>query len=39
MADVALAKKQIDNKTKVLLNADDSHVAKALEIANQNSEG
>jgi hypothetical protein len=39
MADVERAKKQINNKTKVLLNADDNHVAKALEIANQNSEG
>ena len=39
MADIERAKKQVNNSTKVLLNADDSHVAKALEIANQNSEG
>jgi hypothetical protein len=39
MADVERAKKLVNNKTKVLLNADDTHVAKALEIANQNSEG
>ena len=39
MADIERAKKQVNNSTKVLLNADDNHVAKALEIANQNSEG
>jgi len=39
MADIERAKKQVNNSTKVLLKADDSHVAKALEIANQNSEG
>jgi len=39
MADVERAKKDVNNRTKSLLNADDSHVAKALEIANQNVEG
>ena len=33
------AKKNINNDTKVLLNADDTHVAKALEVANRHIEG
>lgn len=33
------AKRDISGKTKVLLNSSDDHVAKALEIANQNLEG
>jgi hypothetical protein len=33
------AKKNINNDTKVLLNADDNHVAKALEVANRHLEG
>lgn len=33
------AKKDINNDTKVLLNVDDNHVAKALEVANRNFEG
>lgn len=39
VAAVDSAKKNINNDTKVLLNADDSHVAKALEVANQHIEG
>ena len=33
------AKKNINNDTKAILNVDDSHVARALEIANRNLEG
>lgn len=33
------AKKNINNDTKVLLSADDNHVAKALEVANRHLEG
>ena len=33
------AKKIINNDTKAILNVDDSHVARALEIANRNLEG
>jgi hypothetical protein len=33
------AKKSISNDTKAILNVDDSHVARALEIANRNLEG
>ena len=36
---VERAKKTVNNSTKALLNVDDSHVARALEIANQNFEG
>jgi hypothetical protein len=39
VSEVERAKKAVNNRTKVLLNADDSHVARALEIANQNLEG
>lgn len=39
MADVDRAKKQIDGQTKQILNADDNHVARALEIANRGLEG
>ena len=33
------AKKNINNQTESLLNTHDNHVARALEIANQNLEG
>ena len=36
---VERAKKLVNNATKPLLNADDTHIARALEIANQNFEG
>ena len=36
---VERAKKAVNNTTKPLLNADDSHIAHALEIANRNLEG
>ena len=39
VSEVERAKKSVNNSTKALLNADDSHVARALEIANQNLEG
>ena len=39
VSEVERAKKAVNNRTKVLLDADDSHVARALEIANQNLEG
>ena len=39
VSEVERAKKTVNNRTKVLLDADDSHVARALEIANQNLEG
>jgi hypothetical protein len=39
VASVERAKKLVNNSTKPLLNADDTHIAKALEIANQNLEG
>lgn len=39
VASVERAKKLVNNSTKPLLRADDTHIAKALEIANQNLEG
>lgn len=39
VSEVERAKKTVNNRTKALLNADDDHVARALEIANQNVEG
>jgi hypothetical protein len=39
VSEVERAKKMVNSRTESLLNADDSHVARALEIANQNFEG
>ena len=39
ISEVERAKKLVNSKTEPLLNADDSHVAHALAIANQNFEG
>lgn len=39
MADVERARKEVSGKTKVLLNADDTHIARALEVANRGLEG
>ncbi len=39
VSDVERAKKAVNDDTKLFLHADDSHVARALEIANQNTEG
>jgi len=36
ISDVERAKKLVNKRTEPLLNADDTHVARALEIANQN---
>jgi hypothetical protein len=39
MSDVERARKEVSGKTKALLNADDTHIARALEVANRGLEG